>query len=219
MFSSNNGLLWRAEETWSGWVKRGWSAEWLCIIVVGMVIPRTPVPPSGLNSNADSVHKLATVASFSILIATWDCFPKKRPLPCLANPSPCAVYKKAWCSRLLCVVVAAPSEWAQSTWSWLFYTCACMSVLSSFLCRPGRFHGLSHAGFGGLELFVSCLHSEFWTLVHIIYTSESPVTIQTWERQGCMCFFANLHPPCFGRSVLYQNNESLSGSWTLLRAL
>lgn len=87
--------------------------------------------------------------------------PYKRPLPSLANPSPCAIYKKAWCSGLLCVVGAAPSERAQSTWSWLFYTCVCMSVLSSFLCHPGSFHGLSQAGVGGLELFVSCLHSEF----------------------------------------------------------
>lgn len=94
MFSSNNGILWPAEETLSGWVKRGWSSEWICIIVVGMVMPRTPVPPSGLNSNVDSVHKLATVASISILIATWDCLPKKDLYPASLTLPPVLYIKK-----------------------------------------------------------------------------------------------------------------------------
>lgn len=172
MFSSNNGILWRAEKTSSGWAKRGWSAEWLCIIVVSMVMPRTPVPPSGLNSNADSVHKLVTVASFSILIATWDCFPKKDLYPASLTLPPVLYIKKPDVPGF-CVVLLLLHQNEHSPPGPALSTR--VSVCLSFL------HGLSHAGFGGLELFVSCLHSEFWTLVHIIYTSESPVTIQTGE--------------------------------------
>lgn len=140
-------------KTLSDCVKKEWSSEWMYSSDMGMAISRTTHGngiTSGWGSEGKQNFPMVWMPMLVMCTKTGHCsFPLSAEsnlilyrdcLLSLASPSHCAVYK-AWDSEFLCMVSAAPSEWAQSTWPQLVYICAVDLSFLRFPHHPGRFPG------------------------------------------------------------------------------